>query len=58
MQIYVVLVEQRDHAFHLLSLVYRLVDRVPKYVGQHSYHIDPKILQRYFCNIYVLSNLS
>ena len=48
MRIYVVLVEQRDHAFHLLSLIYRLVVHVPKYVGQHNYHIDPK----HFMNFY------
>ena len=42
MRIYAVQVEQRDHAFHLLSLIYRLVVHVPKYVEQHNYHIDPK----------------
>ena len=48
MRIYAVQVEQRDHAFHLLSLIYRLVVHVPKYVEQHNYHIDPKHLM----NIY------
>ena len=48
MRIYAVLVEQRDHAFHLLSLIYRLVVHVPRYVEQHNYHIDPKHLM----NIY------
>ena len=42
MRIYAVPIEQRDHAFHLLSLVYRLVVHVPKCVEQHNYHIDPK----------------
>ena len=53
MRIYVVLVEQRDHAFHLLSLIYRLVVHVPKYVGQHNYHIDPKYVFMNFYGVYI-----
>ena len=48
MRIYVVPVEQRDHAFHLLSLIYRLVVHVPKYVGQHNYRIDPKNFMNFY----------